>query len=89
MVFSNSPHDRSLIAKIQALSPEQIAEVEDFAEFLSAKMGRRAALDRLPTIASALEIKAKALSDNQAAEQLNLAKQWLFQSIFNESQSAA
>lgn len=47
--------EQSLIAKIQALSPEQFAEVEDFVEFLSAKIRRRAALDRLLAIVPALE----------------------------------
>lgn len=51
----NATAEQSLIAKIQALSPEQVAEVEDFVEFLSAKMRRRAALDRLLAIAPALE----------------------------------
>lgn len=51
----NATVEQSLITKIQALSPEQVAEVEDFVEFLSAKMRRRAALDRLLAIAPALE----------------------------------
>lgn len=37
----------------------------------------------------ALEAQSKAISDNQAAERLNSAKQRLFQSIFNRSKSAA
>jgi len=40
----NATAEQSLIAKIQTLSPEQVAEAEDFVEFLSAKMRRRAAL---------------------------------------------
>ena len=51
----NATAEQSLIAKIQALSPEQVAEVEDFVEFLLAKMRRRAAIDRLLAIAPALE----------------------------------
>lgn len=37
----------------------------------------------------ALTVQSRALSDNQAAEQLNLARKRLFQSIFNRSKSAA
>lgn len=37
----------------------------------------------------ALEAQATSLSDNQAAERLNLARKRLFQSIFNRSKSAA
>jgi urease accessory protein UreF len=51
----NATVDQSLISRIQALSPEQVAEVESFVEFLSAKMLRRAAIDRLLAIAPALE----------------------------------
>ena len=51
----NAAVDQSLITRIQALSPEQVAEVESFVEFLSAKMLRRAAIDRLLAIAPALE----------------------------------
>lgn len=49
----NATSEQSLIAKIQALSPEQVAEVEDFVEFLSAKIRRP--LDRLQAIAPTLE----------------------------------
>lgn len=51
----NATVEQSLITKIQALSPEQVAEVEDFVEFLSVKMRRRVALDRLLAIVPALE----------------------------------
>ena len=49
------PHARTLIEKIQALPPEQLSEVEDFVDFLSAKARRLAALDRLLAIAPALD----------------------------------
>jgi Protein of unknown function (DUF2281) len=51
----NATVERSLIAKIKSLSPQQVAEVEDFVEFLAAKSKRRAAFDRLLTVAPALE----------------------------------
>ena len=46
---------QALIAKIQTLPAERLAEVEDFVEFLSAKTRRQEALDRLFSIAPALE----------------------------------
>jgi hypothetical protein len=50
------PADRqALIEQIQALPAERIAEVEDFVEFLSTKIRREAALDRLFAIAPAIE----------------------------------
>jgi hypothetical protein len=51
----NATVEQSLISKIETLSPQQVAEVEDFVEFLAAKSQRRAALDRLLSIAPALE----------------------------------
>jgi hypothetical protein len=42
-------------AKIRSLSPQQVAEVEDFVEFLAAKSRKNAAPDRLLAIAPALE----------------------------------
>jgi uncharacterized membrane protein (DUF2068 family) len=47
--------EERLIDSIKALSPQQIAEVVSFAEFLSARSARQAAFDRLLAIAPALE----------------------------------
>ena len=44
--------------KIQALPPERLSELADFVDFLAAKTGRLAALDRLLAIAPALEAGA-------------------------------
>lgn len=44
-----------VISKIRTLSPQQVAEVEDFVEFLAARTSKRSALDRLLAIAPALE----------------------------------
>jgi len=49
------PSPQILFEKIQALQPEQLGELEDFVDFISAKSRRRAALDRLLAIAPALE----------------------------------
>jgi hypothetical protein len=47
--------EQALISKLRMLSPQQVAEVEDFVEFLAGKTRRRLALDRVLTIAPALE----------------------------------
>ena len=47
----NATVEQSLMSKIRTLSPQQVAEVEDFVEFLAAKAKKRAALDRLLAIA--------------------------------------
>lgn len=51
----NAIVEQALISKIRSLSPQQVAEVEDFVEFLASKTKRQAALQRLLTIAPALE----------------------------------
>jgi hypothetical protein len=48
-------HAHDLLEKIQALPPERLIEVEDFVDFLAAKARRLAAMDRLLSIAPALE----------------------------------
>lgn len=50
-----SSDKQALIDKIQALPAEQIAEVEDFVDFLAGKTRRLEAIDRLLAIAPALE----------------------------------
>lgn len=45
---------QQLLEKLQALSPERRAEVEDFVDFLAAKARKQAAFDRLLAIAPAL-----------------------------------
>ena len=51
------PSDKQiLIEKIQALPAEQIAEVEDFVDFVAGKARRLEAVDRLLAIAPALEV---------------------------------
>ena len=47
--------DELLIEKLKRLPPEKRAEVEDFVEFLATKSRRLAAIDRLLSIAPALE----------------------------------
>ena len=51
----NATVEQSLMSKIRTLSPQQVAEVEDFVEFLATKARKSNALDRLLAIAPALE----------------------------------
>lgn len=66
----NATVEQRLMSKIRTLSPQQVAEVEDFVEFLATKARRRRALDRLLAIAPALEAAGAAPmnEDDIAAE---------------------
>jgi len=41
----NATVEQNLMSKIRTLSPQQVAEVEDFVEFLATKARKRAALE--------------------------------------------
>jgi hypothetical protein len=67
--------EQNLLSKIRALAPQQLAEVEDFVEFLTARSRKNAALDRLLSIAPALErAGAAALSEQQIAGEIQAAR---------------
>ena len=67
--------EQVLIAKIKALSPQQVAEVVDFVEFLAAKSAKRAALDRLLAIAPALEAAGvEPMSEDEIAAEVKAAR---------------
>jgi uncharacterized membrane protein (DUF2068 family) len=51
----NAAIEQFLISRISTLSPQQVAEVSDFVEFLAARQAKQAAWDRLLAIAPALE----------------------------------
>ena len=71
----NAIAEQALIAKIKTLTPQQVAEVEDFVEFLAAKAARRAALDRLLAIAPALEAAGvKPMSEAEIASEVRAAR---------------
>ena len=57
----NAAVEQSLISKLRVLSPAQVAEVEDFVEFLAAKSRKRQALDRLLAVAPAIEVANAAM----------------------------
>jgi hypothetical protein len=71
----NATVERALISKIRTLSPQQVAEVEDFVEFLAAKAAKRAAFDRLLAIAPALEAAGVApMSEDEIAAEVKAAR---------------
>ena len=71
----NATVEQTLISKIRTLSPQQVAEVEDFVEFLVAKSSRRAAMDRLLAMAPALEAAGAApMSEDEIAAEVKSAR---------------
>jgi hypothetical protein len=71
----NTTVEQNLITKIKTLSPQQVAEVEDFVEFLATKTKRRASFDRLLAIAPALEAAGVApLSEDEIAAEVKAAR---------------
>jgi hypothetical protein len=71
----NATAEQSLMSKIRMLSPQQVAEVEDFVEFLAAKARKRNALDRLVAIAPALEAAGAApMSEDEIATEVDAAR---------------
>ena len=71
----NATVEQSLITKIKTLSPQQVAEVENFVEFLAAKSARRAAFDRLLVIAPALEAAGVApLGEDEIAAEVQAVR---------------
>lgn len=68
--------EQSLLSKIRTLSPQQVAEVEDFVEFLAAKSSKRAALDRLLAIAPALDAAGvPPMSDDEVAAEIKASRE--------------
>ena len=71
----NATIEQSLMSKIRTLSPQQVAAVEDFVEFLAAKTSKRSALDRLLAIAPALEAAgAEPISEDEIAAEIDAAR---------------
>ncbi len=71
----NAMVEQALMSKIRSLSPQQVAEVASFVEFLAAKAARRAALDRLLAIAPALEAAGVApISEEAIANEVTAAR---------------
>jgi len=71
----NATVEQVLITKIKALSPQQVAEVVDFVEFLAAKSDKRAAFDRLLAIAPALEAAGvEPMSEDEIAAEVKASR---------------
>lgn len=71
----NTMIEQTLISKIRTLSSQQVAEVEDFVEFLAAKAIKRSALDRLLSIAPALEAAGvEPMSEEEIAAEVKAAR---------------
>ncbi|OHC70015.1 MAG: hypothetical protein A2045_13270 [Rhodocyclales bacterium GWA2_65_20] len=71
----NATVEQALISKLRMLSPQQVAEVEDFVEFLAAKSKKRVALDRLLAIAPALETAGVTpMSEDEIASEVKAAR---------------
>ena len=71
----NASVEQALMSKIRMLSPQQLAEVEDFVEFLAARSKKSAALDRLLAIAPALEAAgAEQISEDEIAAEIKAAR---------------
>jgi hypothetical protein len=65
-----------LIEKLKALPPEQRAEVEDFIDFLAGRAKKKQALDRLLTIAPALEAAGVApMTDEEIGKEVKAARE--------------
>ncbi len=67
MSTMNSTTEQSVLSKLRTLSPQQVAQVEDFIEFLARKRARAEAFDRLLAIAPALEAAGLAMSEEEIA----------------------
>lgn len=71
----NATVEQNLISRIRKLSPQQVAEVEDFVDFLAAKSKKRAAIDRLLAIAPALETAgSEPISEDEIAAEVKAAR---------------
>lgn len=71
--------EQTLISKIRTLTSQQVAEVEDFVEFLAAKATKRSALDRLLAIAPALEAAGAAqTNEDEIATEVKAARAMRF-----------
>lgn len=67
--------EQSLLTKIRTLTPQQMAEVDDFVEFLASRSRRLGALDRILAIAPALEAAGVTpLSEQEIHDEIRVAR---------------
>jgi hypothetical protein len=68
--------EQSLIEKLQQLTPQRLAEVRDFVEFLAAREARAAAGERLgQTLAKLDALALPPLSDDEIEAEIQAARQ--------------
>lgn len=66
--------EQSLLIKIRMLTPQQLAEVLDFVEFLASKSAREAAFDRFLAVAPAARAAgAEPISEEEIAAEIKAA----------------
>jgi hypothetical protein len=71
----NLPIEQAILEKLKRLPPDQVAEVENFVEFLAAKAQKRSALERLLAIAPALTAAgAEPMSEEDIAAEVKAAR---------------
>lgn len=71
----NTSIEQALMSKIRTLSPQQLAEVDDFVEFLAARSIKSTAFDRLLAIAPALEAAgAEPMSEAEIAAEVKASR---------------
>ena len=71
----NTTVEEALISKLKTLSPQQVAQVEDFVEFLADKANKRSALDRLLAVAPALQAAgATPMTEEEIAAEIKAAR---------------
>lgn len=67
--------EEMIVEKLRQLPPQQLAEVEDFVDFLVSRANKSAALDRLLAIAPALaKAGAEPMSEDEVANLVQEAR---------------
>jgi hypothetical protein len=74
----NAPTPTALLAKLQTLPPQRLAEVEDFVDFLAAREMRHVAGQRLGGMLAKLDaLPLPPLSESEIADEIHAARQAL------------
>lgn len=71
----NATIEQTLMSQIRTLSPQQVAEVQDFVEFLAAKARKRTAMDWLLAIMPTLEAAgAQPMSEEEITSEIEAVR---------------
>lgn len=71
---NGSNQKRALIEKLDQLPPKRVAEVEDFVDFLTSKMRRRAAQALLEGVARAAKAGSKPMLMDEIQAEVNAVR---------------